>query len=79
MLSDCRNIKYNLHAEGCGIICPIATGHTAVSCSNPIIDGRVCRFRAESVICGVTAEDFSNVVTVTLKREHIISTSELFY
>ena len=78
-MSDCRNIKYNLHAEGCGIICPIATGHTAVSCSNPIIDGRICRFRAESVICGVTAEDFSNVVTVTLKCKHIISTSEFIY
>lgn len=68
--SDCRNIKYNLHAENCGI-CPIATVHTAVSCNNPVIDGRVCHFRAESVICGITAEDFSNLVTVTLKRKHI--------
>lgn len=68
-VSDCRKIKYNLYAENCGI-CPFATFHTAVSCNNPIIDGRVCHFRVKSVVCGITAEDFSNLVNVTLKRKH---------
>lgn len=67
--SDCRNIKYNLYAENCGI-CPFATFHTSASCNSPTIDGRICQFRAKSVVCGITAEDFSNLVTVTLKRKH---------
>lgn len=72
MASDCRNVKYTLDAENCGI-CPLATVHTAVSCSNPIIDGRVCQFRAKSVVCGIIAEEFSNLVTVTLRRKHCLS------
>ena len=75
--SDCRNIKYNLYAVNCGI-CPFATFHTAVSCNNPIIDGRVCHFRAKSVVCGITAEDFSNLVNITLRCKHIADLSISF-
>ena len=71
VVSDCRNINYNLHTDNCGI-CPSATFHTTVSCNNPSIDGRVCHFRAKSVVCGIIAEDFSNLVTVTLKCKHTI-------
>ena len=67
--SDCSDVQYRLYTSNCGV-CPIATVHTSVSCSHPIVDGRVCEFYAQSVVCGNITGNISNLATLTLKGKY---------
>lgn len=41
-----------------------------MSCSHPVVDGRVCEFYVQSEMCDNIAENISNVATLTLKGKY---------
>ena len=51
---DCprSSIHYNILASNCGS-CPTTTNHTTVTCTDvPIINGSMCTFAVQTVVCG---------------------------
>ena len=62
---NCRP-TYNIAASNCGS-CPTTTNHTTVTCTDvPIIDGGMCMFAVQTVVCGGITGELSPHVSVDI-------------
>ena len=56
---DCPTIHYNILASNCGS-CPTTTNCTTATCTDIPIDGSVCTFAVQTVVCGNITGNRSN-------------------
>jgi hypothetical protein len=64
--THCPAIQYKIIASNCGN-CPTITNHTTVTCTNVPIDGSMCTFAVQSVVCGNVSGNMSDVFHGVLK------------
>ena len=69
---DCPAIHYNILASNCGS-CPTTTTHTNVTCTDVPINGSMCTFAVQSVVCGNIPGNSSDLITVTTLTTEEIS------
>jgi hypothetical protein len=60
-LPDCPAVHYNILTSNCGS-CPTTTNHTNATCTDVPIDGSVCIFAIQTVICGTITRELSREV-----------------
>ena len=68
---DCPAVSYNILASNCGS-CPTTTNHTNATCADVPINGSTCEFAVQTVVCGNTSGNYSDLISVTtLNTEEI--------
>jgi hypothetical protein len=60
-------IHYNILASNCGI-CPTTTNHTNVTCTDVSLNGTVCTFAVQAVVCGNITGSASDPISIHLER-----------
>ena len=69
--TTCPVVEYKVTSVNCGV-CPTATHNTSITCVvddvTTVIDN-LCILSIQSIVCGVTGENRSNV-TATLRGRH---------
>ena len=68
---DCPAIHYNILTSNCGS-CPTTTTHTTAICTDVPIDGSVCMFALQTVVCGKIVGNSSETIEGMLKGLHIL-------
>ena len=68
--SPCHTPTYSLHTVNCGL-CPKVTNNTVMTCTDAVIDGRVCTLSIQTFICGNITGNTSIPVNYKLKGESV--------
>ena len=78
--TTCPVVEYKVNAVNCGV-CPTATHNTSITCVvddvTTVIDN-LCILSIQSVVCGVTGENRSNV-TATLRGIEVVVATKYMY
>ena len=64
--TNCPAIQYKPLASNCGS-CPATTNHTTITCIDVPVDGSVCTFAVQSVVCRNIGGNMSDVFHGVLK------------
>ena len=64
--ANCSAIHYYISASSCGH-CPIKSNQTTATCTGMYVDGQVCRFSLQTVVCNDIFGNESTKVEVNLQ------------
>ena len=71
--AECPTVQYNILASNCGN-CPTTTNHTTVTCIDIPMNGSVCKFSVETVVCGNVVGNESDPVIIRSALEGVTFT-----